>query len=132
MFSYKLFIIVIVGTMPQLGISQIFKPQNFEDCIIDALKKTKTESATPAIKKACSNKFPNSNDGIVRECNLTWDGKKFYKGTPQNEDRYVAVRFTSTASMIFMPGKMNTNLIKNTITNNKSKILDICPNITFD
>lgn len=72
------------------------------------------------------------DNNIIKECHLWWDGKNFIKSDRKEQEGFIAVQFTSTTSVILMPERMQAKAIKEIILNEKSKILKICPNITFD
>lgn len=127
----KIFLLLFF-IFPVSASAQIFS-SNYEDCILKGLENARTNSAAALLKDACEKKFPSSKGaGVVSECNLTWNGDRFMAGSPRDESKFIAIRFSKTPNMIFMPEHMDKKLWRNLIISNKTSIKSICPGINFE
>ena len=63
---------------------------------------------------------------------VTWNGEKFIAGSPADISKFIAVRFSQTTSMIYMPEHMDKKLWRKVIVSNESTIKSICPGINFE
>ena len=61
----------------------LFEPKNYEECMLENIKKANNDQAVAAVTLACRNKFKNnpkkSVEGI-KKCQLYWDGWKLVAG----------------------------------------------------
>jgi hypothetical protein len=130
---FKCLLILLIAFKSFEGNAQIFSPATYHDCVLRSLEKAKTESAVELLKDACRKKFPpNKGVGLVSDCNLTWNGERFIAGTPEDVSKFIAVRFSQTTSMIYMPEHMDKKLWRKTIMSHASAIKSICPGINFE
>jgi hypothetical protein len=67
------------------------------------------------------------NSGVVRQCNVTWSGRKFIGGKPEFEDYFIAIQFPKTADRAYVPKHMNVT--QTMIRENLKEIQKYCPNI---
>ena len=126
-------LVVIACLLPSIATGQVFGPKTYEDCVLRGLKDVSTESAVSLLQDACEKKFPeNKGSGLLSDCNLTWNGDRFLPGAPKDRSRYTAVRFSTTANMVFFPTQMDPKLMRTTLLSRRSEVVRICPGIKFD
>jgi len=111
----------------------IFGPSNYEECVLDGLKNTKTESSVYLLRQTCQQKFQkDSEKKVINICSLTWNGKTFYPGRPEMIDKYTTITFKGTSDILFVPDNMIDSVTQSFILKEKDKIQTICPGINFD
>jgi len=93
----------------------IFGPSNYEDCVIQGLKETKTEAAVNVLLEMCSSKFTKTEqptpkkENIPAKCLLYWDGIKIttLTATPKDwRNRYSAYginKYNMEFAIIYVP-----------------------------
>ena len=92
----------------------IFGPSNYEDCVLENLKNTKTELGIQTVYVMCREKFPekkqgNSQNEIPKPCYLFWNGLK--TTIIQNEPKdwrktyaqYEISRYGASVGRVFVP-----------------------------
>lgn len=115
-----------------------FSPNNFNDCVLEAMKGVTSDTAAQLVYKTCQQKFPdsapNASGGYVSDCVATYSGGTFVKGKPADISKYLGISFQNSTSIIYVPDKMKKDEGKITaiIRQNAQTIKRICPDIQLD
>jgi hypothetical protein len=115
-----------------------FGPNNFNDCVLDAMKGVTNDTAAQMVYKSCQQKFPdgapNTSSGYVSDCVATYSGGTFVKGKPLDMSQYLGVSFQHSTSLIYVPSNMKSDAdkINLIIRQNAQTIKRICPDIQLD
>ena len=124
-------VLLVVLAFPNAALAQWwnpFGPSNYEDCVLEAAKDTKTDSATRLAQAACRKQFPSKESVIVTACHVTWNGSEFVLGKPGEADQFTQIRFPNTADRVWFPSHMN--MTKAMIVSNAAKIQRLCPTLS--
>lgn len=108
-----------------------------EDCIDEITKKAITEEGVKRGIENCyvknssqkTNQSDEQKSQIVEDCQLTWSGESFVKGTPAQNNNYFIVTFSNSTSIAYLPKNMSKEIAGQLITDNWELIKSICPAI---
>jgi hypothetical protein len=111
----------------------IFGPSNYEECVLSGLKDAKNEVSTQLLNKVCREKFQREPEKkINKDCFITWNGKNFVSGRPENTPIYTKIVFKGTSDAIFIPSNLMDTVNQEFVLRERATIKSICPNINLD
>jgi hypothetical protein len=128
----KRLIFISLLLISNIGHGGIFGSSNYEECVLDGLKNTNTDSSVRLLRETCQKKFQKDYEKTLKNCSLTWNGKTYKLGIPENIDLYTTITFRGTIDVIYIPNNMMEMVTQSFILKEKKRIQSLCPGINFD